>query len=566
MTIIPTAGLLRAFIQQLSRTRGAAPTGAPGESGSRLSLTLAQAALDDWLARRDRPQPLQVAVIGPTQAGKSTVVNLLLGGELARSSSLAAFTDKLHGFVQAADGSDLSWIEGVLDDPLATLQSAPAAHSLASIIWDTPDFDSHRSQEYRPAIARVAALADVLLLVVSKEKYSDMSVWRTLEVLKPLQRRLVVCLNKVSPDQQVLLEALRMRLEEAGWNVPEVPVIPLPYVLEENAFDALRGLDPVARLSETVLQPDNACGGHARLEGVRAVVRENWQDWVRPVEAEIEASEHWREQVDAQVDAAMAGYSSQYLDHAGRNEAFDRAIIQLLELLEIPGIARPLARVRGVLTWPVRKLIDAFNLGGPAAHGAGEDTILTDVVDHALLSLNGVITRMDADAAQARFWWQSLQRVYGTEADAVRRRFADAVVRYRADFEPEIEQAAHSLYAGLQQNPVTLNALRATRVGADAAAVLVAVKTGTVGVSEALLTPAILSLTSALTEGAVGTYVHTVRDQLKDRQRTLVGDLLQQHVRTPLAAVDEYLRDDALYHMDRKRLERMERVKAEVLG
>ena len=50
-----------------------------------------------------------------------------------------------------------------------------------------------------------------------------------------------------------------------------------------------------------------------------------------------------------------------------------------------------------------------------------------------------------------------------------------------------------------------LNTLRATRMSADIAAVVVAIKTGTVGVSEALLTPAMLSVTSTLTEGAVGT-------------------------------------------------------------
>ena len=40
--------------------------------------------------------------------------------------------------------------------------------------YASPDFDSHRSHDYRALIAKICALVDVFVLVVSKEKYSDL--------------------------------------------------------------------------------------------------------------------------------------------------------------------------------------------------------------------------------------------------------------------------------------------------------------------------------------------------------------------------------------------------------
>ena len=45
------------------------------------------------------------------------------------------------------------------------------------VLWDTPDFDSIDSATYREGVIRTIALADIIILVVSKEKYADQSVW-----------------------------------------------------------------------------------------------------------------------------------------------------------------------------------------------------------------------------------------------------------------------------------------------------------------------------------------------------------------------------------------------------
>jgi len=69
------------------------------------SLTLAAAVLRDLEAgEAHRGQPRQVAVVGPTQVGKSTVVNVLLGRRVAEMASRIAVHRRPEGGTTAALG------------------------------------------------------------------------------------------------------------------------------------------------------------------------------------------------------------------------------------------------------------------------------------------------------------------------------------------------------------------------------------------------------------------------------------------------------------------------------
>ncbi|GAH45337.1 unnamed protein product, partial [marine sediment metagenome] len=240
----------------------------------------------------------------------------------------------------------------------------------------------------------------------------------------------------------------------------------------------------------------------------------------------------------------------------------DQAVLKLLELLEIPGIARPMAKVRNALTWPVRKAMQLLDNDGIGAEGNNEASVLVDVVGHALLSLRMTISQFVDEPGQAGIWWGALGRDYDDEAGGVRRGLPGAVLSYQENFATEIQSAAQSLYARLQEKPIVLNALRASRVGADAAGVVVAVKTGAVGVSEALLTPAMLSLTSMLTESVVGKYMESVQNQLRERQRGLVRDLLRQEVFAPLLYRQKNQSNAALFGISEGELVEAERSKS----
>ena len=556
------AGYLRAFLQQLDRTYRAQRSTKPSFEEKHFSLTVATVGLDDWLIRYGRPGPLQVAVIGPTQVGKSTVVNLLLGMEQAVASPLAAYTDQLFGFAQTKETDTYGWISEVLAEPRLKLLGVKSSSEFDSIVWDTPDFDSHRSHDYRALIAKICALVDVFVLVVSKEKYSDLSVWNTLELLRPLNRRLVLCLNKVASDNSVLMDAVRSRLNETGWQGNDVPVIGLPYISQQNPYDQLVSTPPADALRRCVFDQANQCDDTCRILGVQSFIEKNWDAWLQPVKSEIRAVNKWHEEVDQRVQEALVDYQEQYLNHSVHYDVFNQVVLRLLELLEIPGLGQPLTKLRTVLTWPVRAILGSFRQNKETRKETSEAAIMEDTVEHALLSLHTVSTRYAAEQDQCGHWWGALSRAYRNEADAIRQRFPSAIDRYQQNFAPEIEKAADSIYTRLQDNPVVLNTLRATRVSADIAAVVIAIKTGTMGVSEALLTPAMLSVTSALTEGAVGTYVGNVRDRLKDHQYSMVQHLLRQELAMPLLNLD--LESDTLFQVEEKSLQRIERIKNEL--
>lgn len=558
------AGYLRAFLHQLDRTYRAQASVTSTLEEKHFSLTLATVGMDDWLLRHGRSSLLQVAVIGPTQVGKSTVVNLLLDSEQAVVSPLAAYTDQLFGFSQTAVPSDHEWIHNVLVESTLKLKPVKPSNDFDSIVWDTPDFDSHRSHDYRVLIAKICALVDVFVLVVSKEKYSDLSVWETLKLLQPLNRQLIVCLNKVSSDTPVLENAVRARLSESEWGTVHVPVIILPYVGQQNPFDHLVRYDQVTTLRALVFDPEKHCDDDCRYKGLGGFIEHNWSGWLQPVRGEIRAAKHWRTEVNQHVQEALADYQVQYLNHVVHYDAFNQVVLRLLELLEIPGLARPLSKLRKALTWPVRAVLGTFNQSKEIGRETSEAAILGDIVEHALLSLHTTISQHDTEQGQAGYWWGTLNRAYRNEVDTIRQQFASAVIRYQESFFPEIEKAANSIYTRLQEKPVMLNALRATRVSADVVAVIVAIKTGTIGVSEALLTPAMLSVTSALAEGAVGTYIGTVRDQLKDQQYSLVQDLLRREVEVPLSDLD--LDNDSLFLINERKLIRIESVKNELFA
>ncbi len=533
-------------------------------SGPVFSLDLAIGALKDLMEHS--PVPLHITVLGPTQSGKSTIVNLLLGMEAARTSPLAGFTRTLQGFtVNTSDtqhgkvGAFFSQTRkelvslSAIDDPKRALANS------AYTVWDTPDFDSHSSREYRTLVTQAATLSDLIILVVSREKYSDLSVWKLLDLLFPLRRPLLICLNKASQDLPRLRSALQGRIEESRYHAQEIPICSLPYVEDGNLHTLLANpaSDDFLRTVNKTLQPVTAT---LRDTGARALLNEHWEEWLRPVRLEHDAAVRWQETVDAAVNDAVDSYQTQYLEHSRHDGTFNRAMVQLLELLEIPALARPLATTRQILTWPLRKLF-AGKIESGASHTDVERAVLEEIFAHLLLLLRRKIGDNAASKGHHINWWRAMAKAFDENSSAVRKGFADAVGDYQRDFETEIDQAARALYDKLAQSPATLNSLRAARITADAAGVALAFKTGAIGVNELVLTPAMLSLTSLLTESAVGTFMSSVKGELKTRQQHQVNSVISRYCKHAFSGLPGQLRDERLFLVEREELERAEQLR-----
>src|SRR5262249_42429306 len=129
--------------------------------------------------------------------------------------------------------------------------------------------------------------------------------------------------------------------------------------------------------------------------------------------------------------------------------------------------------------------------------------------------------RCDA-AAPARAVWCALAARLRADGAALRERFAAAARQTRDEFTAEIRAAAARLYDQLRRSPKTLAGLRAARATADVASIALAIKTGGLHLNDVLIAPAVFATTSLLTEGALGSYMRTVADDLKRRQQTHV--------------------------------------------
>ncbi len=525
------------------------------------ALRLARAVQLKLNANESAPgHPLQFGILGPTQAGKSTLVHLLLNRNAAGVSALAGYTVHAQGFVtdehampaasavttQLFSDYQLTHPSDLDHDSLqqySLVSAEEPTHLLPdepSVIWDSPDFDSIESRGYRSAVLRVVALADVVILMTSKDKYADRSVWDMLRLIEPLGKPMLVCINKLNPeDADAVIQSFLQRYRDyqtvaADGSAAPVPVIvPIPYIRGLNdSADALAAAVGNT-LSSAIQSVTGDINRHAQTQGANRFIQHHINDWLAPAKAEQQAFKVWEQAISDGLDKAMKTYQQSYLQHPQKYDTFNRAIAELLSLLEIPGLASALGTTRTVVTWPVRTL---FKLGKSAissqkAKPTGvpiefEDEILQLAQNHLHSELIAFAMDQAADQPEQALWWRSIAQQLREERPMLDVRFKAAVDDYQAAFAPEVEKSAKKLYSSLQEQPALLNGLRAFRVSTDAAAVVLAVKSGGLAASDLLIAPATLGLTSMLTEGALGRYMESVRSDLMVTQEKRVRDTL----------------------------------------
>lgn len=505
-----------------------------------------------------RTLPRQLLITGPTQSGKSTLVNLLLGTEAAKASPLAGYTRHPQGFGNTQITEPMQaemealfpdWVmcsrcqqeqEQVRAFSLEQIEQQRPFTDQPAIVWDSPDFDSVSSRDYQESLPLVCAMADAICLVVSREKYADQSVWRLLRLIAPIETPLLICINKTSDsDRAVLLQSLEKRLQEEA--ISYTGLVTLPYLNDENTQLIESNAGMVLRGSAKAML--EAAPEQIPSEHLQALLKREWHQWTAPLSQELSAANHWRHAVETALQEALAIYERDYLRHPQYSETLQRAIISLLELLEVPGMAKSLVKAREFLTWPARKLkgliSEQIDKRGKLPQDQ-ESKILTETFDHLLLQLKHTSAEQinSADVNTAH-WWRNLANRLATDDGSIAASFNTEIAQYQAAFTQEIEAAGRSLYNYLKEHPATLNSLRAARVTTDAAAVVLAIKTGGIGLNDLILTPAMLSFTSMLAEGAVGRRMQQVERELKEKQRLAVesslfkGNVAEQLLRLP---------------------------------
>ncbi len=541
------------------------------------SLAYADALLRHSLLRPQlKSLPLQVAVIGPTQSGKSTVVNLLAGIQVAEANPLAGFTRHAQGFtiehITESIGSSIDKLfpgwkclppdqlsNQQLDSySLIQIESEAVFSEQPSIIWDTPDFDSVSSREYRTTVPQLCAIADLIVLVVSKEKYADQTVWQTLDLIAPINRPLVVCINKASPDAaDILVSSIKKRLEAAQINYKAV--VTLPYIetgelllsnasqnLKKQAHDALPNTPQIS--SQSLLKKN---------------LQRDWENWLIPIRQEVEAEQSWQSEVKRATSDMLEIYNRDYLQNPHYSETLQKAIIQLLALLEVPGIASTLSTARQIVTWPGRKIVSLWQEQRHSKSAENtpdnEAAVINEAVLHTLRTLQNNLMEQQSGSDQSAQWHRTLAQQLQQEKPIIIQATDQAIKNHQTAFEPEINAAAERLYHYLQDHPVALNSLRATRITTDAAAVVFAVKSGGINAYDLAVAPAVLSFTTFLTESAVGGYMSTIEKELKQKQFASVEQHITNHFLNPkLIELTANMPNHGLYQFSADELKKAE--------
>lgn len=564
---------IRLLIQRYRTIYGPArlfPTAEPSLKQQLHSLTLTEAFLEKGLLQQRHPRiPIQIAVMGPTQAGKSSAVNLLLQENLAVVSPLAGFTVHPQGFSRNSEEQPPEWLQDYFRQyqrlernalsagrhdcyAYASVGSDPGCPLPPGVIWDTPDFDSIDAEGYRESVLRCAALADVILLLVSKDKYADQSVWDMMSLLEPLGQPTVICVNKILEENRlIILRSLQQKWKSARGDAP-VALTALPY-RDPADIPTDASQQALAQLFEDLNKAIAAVERNRHPQYAYALLKRHWAAWMAPITAEHDTLNEWRTLVDQAVKQALTMYRRDYLDHPHHYQTFKRALAELLTLLEIPGLATALVRTRQAITWPVRQLVKLAKRER-RREGAGqygqEMVTLKQIQEHLFIQLaDHILVKSEEEFEQAR-WWKEIGRQLRTEKPVIGSEFLQAAQLYERRFQPEIEASAHQLHDKLKKQPATLNSLRATRITTDAAAVALTLKTGGIGLHDFILTPAVLSLTSMLTESALGSHMNKIAARLKRRQYEIVEqDLFIEVLQKQLLRLPQRLDDSEQFNI-----------------
>ena len=533
-------------------------------------LWLAEAFLRKGaLLESEQPPPLQIAVIGATQTGKSSLTNLLLNSSQAGVSPLAGYTVHSQGFCVDVSMQSVSGLQHYFGryqqlEPQQlnkirydcyALSDNQAQSSLLPpcVLWDTPDFDSIDAEDYKEAVLRTIALADIIVLVLSKEKYADQLVWEMMTAIAPLNQPTLICLNKLTPESEtIVLRSLKEKWQHARQDdFPEVI----------SLFYQKQTTQPVWDESQQKIfyQLAKKAKHYKHFRHQQQYLNQYWDEWLKPVLAEHQALEDWQSLVDKTIERALSEYKRDYLDHPHHYETFQHALTELLNLLEIPGIAKTLSQTRRVLTWPIRKLIGFRKPQAKNTYLSQELALLNQVAEHLMIQIaDQLLEKTEADKNNSS-WWKENSHLLRHKRGEILQDFNQKSADYHADFQQDVEAAAQRLYKKLEQQPLALNSLRATRITTDAAVMALVIQSGGIGLHDLVITPAMLSLTSLLTETAIGSYMHKVEAQLKQHQlNTVKTRLFIDCLKSELYPLPEQMNDNSRFNISPEELQRVQ--------
>ena len=211
-----------------------------GTATARTLLAAMARQLDDYILPRSASvdNPLTIVVGGSTGAGKSTLVNTLLGEPLTQSGAIRPTTRHPVLLHRAEDEAALSperflptlprtrtsgmnagsqalpGLDPKIARALIPITTSALPRGIALI--DAPDIDSV-SEENRTLAKELLSAADLWLFVTTANRYADAVPWELLHEAAARSIAIAVVLNRVPEgDEEAIENDLRRMLDEAG--------------------------------------------------------------------------------------------------------------------------------------------------------------------------------------------------------------------------------------------------------------------------------------------------------------------------------------------------------------
>ena len=211
-----------------------------GTATARTLLAAMARQLDDYILPRSASvdNPLTIVAGGSTGAGKSTLVNTLLGEPLTQSGAIRPTTRHPVLLHRAEDEAALSperflptlprtrtsgmnagsqalpGLDPKIARALIPVTTSALPQGIALI--DAPDIDSV-SEENRTLAKELLSAADLWLFVTTANRYADAVPWELLHEAAARSIAIAVVLNRVPEgDEEAIENDLRRMLDEAG--------------------------------------------------------------------------------------------------------------------------------------------------------------------------------------------------------------------------------------------------------------------------------------------------------------------------------------------------------------
>ncbi len=252
------------------------PLATPGVDGARADRQAALEQLDTYLLPRlaAPAMPLLVVVGGSTGAGKSTLVNSLLGEQVSVPGVLRPTT---RAPVLVHHPQDAHWYGVDLPDDAAVPPSAPVVVAagmqvVASdavppglALLDAPDVDSVEEAN-RETAARLLAGADLWLFVTTAARYADAVPWALLRGAAARHAQVALVVDRVDPGAEAVVGDLRRMMDGNDLAAARLFVVPETELVEgllpEDVVGQIAGwlsdlgADPDARRAVTLATRD----------------------------------------------------------------------------------------------------------------------------------------------------------------------------------------------------------------------------------------------------------------------------------------------------------------------